>query len=365
VKRLELLGKRLLRGTLRLAIHNKRREPGEIDPDQIRKILVVRQDNRIGNLVLQIPFIKGLRLAFPHAHITALLGATFANLYSGIPEIDDRIIYHHRELARHPWKWLPFVLQLGKGDWDLAFECGHPQVVSLNNASLTCLSKAPFRVGFDRGDAGVFLNVLCCVPGRLHYAKAMAELIAPWRSDPAELEMSLPLPDSHRDAHRRVWERAGLEDDARVVLIWAGGRHDKRWESGFWIRTAQTITSAFSDHLTPVIGMGPGEVRLVAEFAAPPNVRTAIFDGPVEELWAFLDHCHAVISGDTGPMHLAVGLGVPTFTMFQVDNVWEYGHDDGNWHRAMLVRDADPIPAVVDFLKTLPEGTCPRSTISY
>jgi len=365
VKQLELLGKRLLRQTLRVVIHGGRRQPTEIDPDKIRKILVVRQDNRIGNLVLQIPFIKGLRHTFPQADITALLGATLAELYTGVPEITDRFIYRHRELARHPWKWLPFVRQLGKGGWDVAFECGHPEVVSLNNASLTYLSKAPFRVGFDRGDADVFLNVLCPASRRLHYARAMTALLAPWRRDSAELEMSLPLPDRHRNAHLRVWGRSNLDSDARVVLIWAGGRHDKQWNSGFWREIARAIASTFSNALIPVIGLGPGEVGLAAKFVGFTALKTAVFDGPVEELWAFLDHCHAVVSGDTGPMHLAVALGVPTLALFRVDNVWEYGHDDGKWHRAMLVRDLDPIPSVVEFLKAIPKDTCPRSTISY
>jgi ADP-heptose:LPS heptosyltransferase len=345
VKQLELLGKRLVRGALRVVIHSTGRDPAEADPDSIRKILVVRQDNRIGNLILQIPFLKGIKHTFPHAEITVLLGITFAELYSRIPEVHDRIIFPHKELAREPWKWLTFVRQLGTGGWDMAFECGHPHVVSLNNASLTYLSKAPFRVGFRRGDADIFLTVLCDFPGQVHYAKALTTMLAPWQSDHRAFEMSLPVPEVHQSVYRRVWERSELETDARVILIWLGGRYSKRWQIDFWDSAATTIATHFGNSLIPVIGSGPGERELAAEFAKIPGSRTAVFDGPVEELWSFLDRCVAMISGDTG--------------------VWEYGHDDGKWHRAILLNDQDPINRILEFLKAIPEGTCPRSIISY
>jgi ADP-heptose:LPS heptosyltransferase len=365
VKQLELLGKRLVRGALRVAIHSKGRDAGEVDSESVRKILVVRQDNRIGNLILQIPFLKGIKHIFPEAEITVLLGETFAELYSHIPEIHDRIIFPHKELARQPWKWLPFVRQLGRGGWDMAFECGHPHVVSLNNASLTYLSKAPFRVGFRRSDADIFLTVLRDSPGQVHYAKALISLLVQWQRNNPTFEMALPLPVVHRNAYKRVWERSRLEPDARVILIWLGGRHDKRWQIEFWGSVATIIATHFGDPLTPVIGVGPSERELATEFAKIPGSRTAIFDGPVEELWSFLDRCVAVISGDTGPMHLAVALGIPTLAFFKVDNVWEYGHNDGKWHRAIFLDDQDPANHILEFLKAIPEGTCPRSIISY
>ena len=96
-----------------------------------------------------------------------------------------------------------------------------------------------------------------------------------------------------------------------------------------------------------------------------PETKCIRFDGPIQELWSFLNRCSVVISGDTGPLHLAAALGVPTLALFRVDNIWEYGHDDGKFHRALLVADNDPMPDVIDFLKTLPEDLCLKSTMYY
>jgi ADP-heptose:LPS heptosyltransferase len=331
----------------------------------MKRILLVRQDNRIGNLVLQIPFLKALHQTFPNAEITVLLGNTFAELYANLPEVRHRIIYRHIYLARHPWQWLPFIQKLGKGNWDLAFECGHPHVVSLNNASLAYLSKAPFRVGFQRDDADIFLNILLAAPNHCHYAKSLKSLISPWNDSDQAFPMSLPLPEIYQHAWKRLWEKADLDTNARVVLIWSGGRYDKRWQVDFLTSIAAGIAKELGTSRVPVIGIGPGERDWELALVGKPEARCIRFDGPIQELWAFMNRCCAVISGDTGPLHLAAALGIPTLALFRVDNIWEYGHDDGKYHRAVLVADNDPIPIVIDFLKTLPEDSCPKSTIYY
>jgi heptosyltransferase-3 len=365
VKRIELLGKRIVRAILRLVLSSKAREPQDLRPDEVRRILVVRQDNRIGNLILQIPLIRAIKKAFPQASITVVLGQRFAELYRHLPEIDHRIVFRHREFARKPWRWVSFVRFLRRGGWDVAFECGHPHVVSLNNASLTYLSRAPFRVGFRRQDADIFLNILQDAPGQVHYAAMLKALIAPWERTSSTYPMSLPLPEEHQDAWRRLWERAGLEEGAKVVLIWSGGRYDKRWSVDFLESIAADVSRTTEGAWIPVMGVGPGELELGSAFGDAPGLKVVQFDGPVEELWSFMDRCQAVISGDTGPMHLAVALGLPTFAMFKIDDVWEYGHDDGQWHRAVLVTGTEPISELQDFLKALVNSPCPRSTMFY
>jgi ADP-heptose:LPS heptosyltransferase len=202
-------------------------------------------------------------------------------------------------------------------------------------------------------------------PGQVHYAKALTSLLTPWQPNNIAFEMALPLPKQHVNAYRRIWEQVGLTPNNRVILIWLGGRYDKRWQIDFWNLVITTITTEFGDSVVPVIGVGPGERELAADFQNTSGKKTAIFDGPIEEIWSFLDRCTAVISGDTGPMHLAVALGIPTLALFKVDNVCEYGHDDGKWHRAIFLNDENPTNRILEFLKAIPEGECPRSIVSY
>lgn len=344
---------------------SRQRDSQDVNPADIRKILVVRQDSRLGNLVLQIPFLKALKQTFPAAEVSVIIGETFAELYRELPEITDRILFPHKQLARHPWRWIKLVRDMRRGGWDLALECGHPHVVSLNNASLAYLSKAPFRIGFRRGDADIFLNVLFEAAERSHYAGVLKSLVGYWSSGERVYPMSLPLPKRYRDEWRRLWEKVDLDSEAKVALIWSGGRYSKRWQQDLPITIAERIAKNLGPPWTPVIGLGPGESDLEKVFEGYPGIRTIRFDGPVQELWAFLNRCWVMISGDTGPSHLAAALGIPTYGIFQVDNVWEYGHDDGEYHRAVFMGDKDPIPDLMAFLTALPETICPRSTICY
>lgn len=63
-KALEKKGKSFLIRVLRLLLRNKPVQD-KVDLSDVKKILVIRQDNRIGNLVLTTPLLLALRKSFP------------------------------------------------------------------------------------------------------------------------------------------------------------------------------------------------------------------------------------------------------------------------------------------------------------
>ena len=52
---------------------------------------------------------------------------------------------------------------------------------------------------------------------------------------------------------------------------------------------------------------------------------------------AVLERCRLVVGADTGPLHLAVALGVPVVGL--------YGPDDPALHRSLRELSPDPLPA--------------------
>src|SRR6187549_80712 len=66
------------------------------------RILVVRQDRRLGNLVLLTALLAGLRARAPRAEITVLAPSAFAPVLIPHPAVDRVLAIDHRRLLRHP-----------------------------------------------------------------------------------------------------------------------------------------------------------------------------------------------------------------------------------------------------------------------
>jgi ADP-heptose:LPS heptosyltransferase len=64
--------------------------------------------------------------------------------------------------------------------------------------------------------------------------------------------------------------------------------------------------------------------------------KTTIWEAPLPESAAFFSLFSLFVSGDTGPMHLAMALNCPTLTIFVGSNIQQYGYHDGKRHFSLF-----------------------------
>lgn len=125
----------------------------------------------------------------------------------------------------------------------------------------------------------------------------------PWR---------FPLPPWREEAvrMRRWWEERG---DGRPWLANVGaGWPTKVWPRARWKELVELWEARGEGS---VIGWGSPEEHAVAEMIA---ARGSLIAPPttIPELAGLMRACRAVVSGDTGPLHLALALGVPAVGLF-------------------------------------------------
>ena len=101
-KHIEKMGKRLGIWVLRLFFRREHLRREDFDRDRVGKILVVRQDHRIGNLVLITPLLSAIKAAFPEGHLSLLVGERFSELLSKSPDIDEQIVIREKNCCAHP-----------------------------------------------------------------------------------------------------------------------------------------------------------------------------------------------------------------------------------------------------------------------
>ncbi len=319
----------------------KRRQPSLIDISRVRRVLVVRGDERLGNLLMLTPFFALLRSSFPRAEVWALVGDKFSSLLEGNPHIKGFITW-----GRNPLGLVRFLVRVMGKRFDLAFDCSHQDSLSFNNGLFTFLSLAPYRIGFRRRRPNPFLNVeIPPPPGKVHQIEAYFTLLSPFGNQVNSNGMEVSLTKEEVERAKGMLKSLGVDPSSFLVGIHPGGRRDKRWDLSKFASLAQGIKERYGFPL--LIFWGPGERdiwRSNQELFSP----WAIFSPELKlrEFASLLSLCRIFISGDCGPMHLASALGIPTLSVFLVDNFWRYA-PQGPHHRVVYRKGG---PEVEDLL---------------
>ncbi|MEQ8968621.1 MAG: glycosyltransferase family 9 protein [Azospirillaceae bacterium] len=270
-------------------------------PERVRRLALL-QTAAIGDTVLMSAVVADLRRALPEAEIHLLAGASnapAAPLIAGI----DRV---HRLDVKRVARSVAFIRSLGL---DALIDFGPwPRL----NALYAALSRADFTVGFARPDQRRHFAFDAPVAHRddRHEIDNQRALLAPFAIAP-EAGPSLAVPD----AARASVAARGLEG-VTVLHPWPGGSAAalKRWPDDRWIALARAL--AADGHRLVVTG-APADASesraLVDRFGLSDAAATAIAGTlDLTETAALLASARALVSVDTGVMHLAAAAGAPT-----------------------------------------------------
>lgn len=145
------------------------------------------------------------------------------------------------------------------------------------------------------------------VPVAERYFEAARRLDVRPDSNPPEFFLSAA---ARARVHSWLRER-GLGDQAIVAIAPGAAHATKRWPVASWVAAAERLRAA--GFRLVVVG-GPddrGAAQQLAEVAEP-----AAGTFTLQETGALLAHARAVVSGDTGVMHMATGVGTPVVALF-------------------------------------------------
>jgi ADP-heptose:LPS heptosyltransferase len=265
------------------------------------RILVLRPDERLGNLVLVTSLLQTLRRAEPDAEITLWAGTRFGRLLQGDPRVDRVLTFRDPSPAAA-------LRLLRQEPWRAAILTSFPGTHSLTATLLLAASRAARRIGFDEPRTrGALTDPVAPPAGAWHAASVLPLLLAPLG------HAGLPAPPPSLPTLRA----AGREP--RSVLLHTGGRGDKAWALEGFHRLAQLFS------------LGDLEVRLVPGPDAPlwPVER----DDPAWMRWPLADvptlarrlaAVELFVGCDTGVAHLAAAVGTRVAVLFRSSDPRRY-----------------------------------------
>lgn len=308
-----------IRGCARLARLLAPSRPAP-SPNAVKSVLVIRVDERVGNVLLTTPLLRELARALPGVRIEALVARSKVSLVEGIVRV---VPFERRDLFRRPLAFVRVLRALRAARYDVAIDASHWHHLSLSSALLLAWTGAPIRIVHDRGEAARFGTHAVLVPSDSNEVDAKLALLTPLGIIARERRLETAVGRGADAERMRAWLGAvGAADRPLVGLAPGSRKPDHRLPPGLFAalgREARTLGA------TPIVLWGPGEEALAARVAqegtaelAPPTT--------LGELAALMRACRVVVTNDTGPMHLSVACEAATIALFAQGDHGRWGH---------------------------------------
>ncbi len=304
------------------------------------RILLLRLE-RIGDLLMSLGAIAAVRQLAAAAEIDLVVGSwnePIARLLPGMHAIEvvdapwlvrGAAGSSGRQLAARGWAW-----RRRRYDLCINFEG------DIRSHGLAWLSGATRRVGFGMAGGAPLLTDVVPHDASRHVAAnslalverafdlAAGTLPAPPAPD-ALRSCRLPLPDRVRGAATACLQQAsGAPLPSTLIAVHAaGGRQIKQWPVA---RFAEAAAQVAGDADAAIVLTGaPDDTAQVDEIESAlkaRGVRTIRVQGNVDlvVLAGVLSQCRLLLTGDTGPMHMAAAVGTPVVAVFGPSMPWRY-----------------------------------------
>ena len=284
----------------------------------MRRALVIAP-NWIGDALMAQPLFSLLKQLHPRIVIDALAPTWVAPVLERMPEIHD---VHATDLA-HGKLQLMRRWQLASDLRDVGYDAAYVLPNSLKSALIPWLAGIRLRIGYTGESRYGLLNVRHANPQKdtrgpmaAHYA---ALAYAPGANVP-DLAQRLPLPRLEADPNEaaRVSTRFHLDTRVPLLVFCPGAEYGsaKRWPPEHFAALARIVSQSFP--YAQIIALGSGKDAPLAQAIAEqaPQVRNLCGQTSLGEACALISRASAVVSNDSGLMHVAAALRRPLVAIF-------------------------------------------------
>ena len=293
--------------------------PAQFHP---KRILVIRPD-LIGDLVMSLTVVRALKRTYPEAEIDLLATPGSAQVIGHDSDLTEVIAYDPNRWRRpralfQPGNWREaraLLIRLRARHYDLAISV-HGEWAAI----LAVLSGAPRRIGFGKESyPGLMTDNVAgqhWQPGdHLHEVDYCLQLAraAGVSIVPADRIPRLSVDPEAREAVKTLLLQAGMNPTKPLIAchVSSNNGQSKRWPLPYWGTLIDRLIR--TDGLNVVLTGAPDDLPLIEEVLRRTHEKPINLAGKTSlpQLAALLQHADLLITGDSGPMHIAAAVGTP------------------------------------------------------
>ena len=284
--------------------------------------VVVRTPNWLGDIVMALPVFAALRAHFVEDALAAAVPQTFASLLSVVPAVDQVVGLTRDGGGRRALAAEAEALR--RGAFDLAVLLPN----SFGSAWVARRAGIGERWGFSGQWRRPLLTRSVAPPRRrtppLHHTARYVELVRGLAIEPVAPEPRVAAPARMIGRARTLLAEVGCDQRHPIVGIAPGAAYGqaKRWLPDRYGRVADRLVGELGASVVLVGSVKDRDAGYTIEstLAASPargrGVVNLIGRTDLSQLIGLLACCRALISSDSGAMHLAAAIGVPVTAIF-------------------------------------------------
>ena len=286
----------------------------------IQRILVINL-MYIGDLLFTTPLVRLLRANFSDAHIALLADKKNSEVIRENPHLSQVIAIDKKGYHNKLGNFMKLIQELRAQQFDLVINL-HPNERA---SALAAFSGGKQIIGFAAKGFGLFFDKVVKERKDIHQADAYMEVASVLDSIRYEHQgLELWVDAAAKAKADLLWQdylvQAKAKVDFGVVAINTGGSWPtKRWtKEGF----AQVADRLLQTGFGVAFFGGPMDVKdvqeIIKKMTEKQHEKLVVFTGRTTllEMADLVRRCKLLISGDSGPMHIAVSQKVPVVAIF-------------------------------------------------
>lgn len=276
--------------------------------------IVVFTKNWLGDVIFETPAIRVIKENFPDSHLIAITPRRCVEILEANPYVDEIIVFEKNE-ERNIFCQLKLVLALRKRKIDRAYLFHR----SLTRALLLCLAGVRQRIGYKTKGRSKLLTYAVVEPnGPIHNVQYFLDLL---RASGHQVQT-----DCHYEFYFTLADLKKAEallnehqlDVNRLVALNAGANWiPKRWPPSYFRELAHRLVHRYGIQIVLTGDAKDCSVaREILNHGSEVPMVSLCGKTTVRELGALFSKCRLVISNDTGPLHVAAGVGANVLGIF-------------------------------------------------
>jgi len=310
------------------------------------KILIIKMSS-LGDVIHTLPSLELLKMGFPDAEIDWLVEKQNSDILDGHPYIHHVIVLDRKGWGTAPWKLgrtfrelRDFIKGLRDNVYDLVLDFQG----LLRSGIIAGLSRGRRKLGFMRVRemAHIFYNErVPCSTLNQHAVTRYLEI-----PEYLGLKTDCPrfffqIPEAAIEEADSLFKELGIDPGDKRGMVFINP--NSRWVSKIWpwpyFRDLIRELSKDRSGIILIGGAGEREGMLRAFSGLGKNVHIVAGRTKLMVLAAMLKKGGCLVTNDSGPMHLAVAVGLPVVALFGPTNPVRTGpfgwEDKVNFHRVL------------------------------
>ncbi len=294
---------------------NKSLEAELLDKQEIKHILLIRNNKRIGNMFFMLPFIRELKRQYPSARIDLLLrepwqGQFFQNL--GLYHIDYSNFSFKRII-----EWFQCILRLKKNTYDLVLVPYSSVTDSIISSMMNARNKVS-EFSERRLPAAPHSS-----PLPIRHPHAALESLDVLKSMGIQLEPTydhtIEFCQEELDEAKKIFDEFSQSPKKITLAYFRGARGEKQLKASVWQNILDQFNNITAHQIHWVEILSP-------DIPTPLNAQTPTYQSnDMRFLAAVLIQFDAFICCDTGPLHLADAAGASCVGLYTHTSIDRYG----------------------------------------